>query len=113
MGTEVGDRHYAHKMVGLPSDPGDGLWAGLPGRAGEAQPALEQFWFDPPRLCALHTFRWGFSYRDLPGSLAAIRDIALEVRWKGSTGLGSREDRWAEKACSTPTPARRPVLITR
>lgn len=27
--------------------------------AGEAQPTLEQFRFDPPRLCFRDTFRWG------------------------------------------------------
>ena len=37
--------------------------------AGEAQPALEHFRFDPPRLCPRDTFRWGFSYRRLPGGL--------------------------------------------
>ena len=44
---------------------------------GEAQPALEQFRFDPPRLCLRDTFRWGFSYRGLPGGLAAVSDLEL------------------------------------
>jgi hypothetical protein len=29
--------------------------------AGEAQPALEQFRFDPPALCLRDIFQWGFS----------------------------------------------------
>ena len=45
--------------------------------AGEAQPVLEQFRFDPPTLCPGDTFRWGFSYRELPGGLAAVRDSEM------------------------------------
>jgi dienelactone hydrolase len=50
---------------------------------GEAQPALEQLRFDPPRLCLRDTFRWGFSYRGLPGGLAAVKDFELWGRWQG------------------------------
>jgi len=52
--------------------------------AGEAQPTLEQFRFDPPRLCFRDTFRWGFSYRELPGGLAAVKDFELSARWEGT-----------------------------
>jgi dienelactone hydrolase len=49
--------------------------------AGEAQLALEQFRFDPPRLCLRDTFRWGFSYRGLPGGLAAVRSFEMWGLW--------------------------------
>jgi dienelactone hydrolase len=49
-----------------------------------AQPALEQFRFDPPRLCLRDTFRFGFSYREFPGGLAAVKDLAMEGLWEGS-----------------------------
>jgi dienelactone hydrolase len=51
--------------------------------AGEAQPTLEQFRFDPPRVCLRDTFRWGFSYRGLPGGLAALKEFELSGRWEG------------------------------
>ena len=51
--------------------------------AGEAQPALEQFGFDPPALCLRDTFRWGFSYRGIPGGLAAVREVELRGLWQG------------------------------
>lgn len=50
---------------------------------GEAQPTLEQFRFDPSRVCLRDTFRWGFSYRGLPGGLAALKDFELSGRWEG------------------------------
>ena len=53
-----------------------GLW--IAPIAGEAQPALEHFRFDPSRLCLRDVFQWGFSYRGFPGGLAAVKD--LEVR---------------------------------
>lgn len=46
---------------------------------GEAQPALEELRFDPPQLCLRDLFRWGFSYRGLPGGLAAVKDIELSA----------------------------------
>jgi hypothetical protein len=52
--------------------------------AALAQPALEQFRFDPPRLCLRDIFRVGFSYREFPGGLAAVKDLAMEGRWDGS-----------------------------
>jgi hypothetical protein len=51
--------------------------------AAEFQPALEQFWFEPPRLCLRDTFRWGFSYRAFPGGLAAVKDFVMEGLWEG------------------------------
>jgi hypothetical protein len=45
--------------------------------AVEAQPALEQFRFDLPRLCLRDTFQWSFSYRGLLGGLAAVTDLEL------------------------------------
>ena len=51
--------------------------------AGEAQPVLEQFRFDPPRLCPRDTFRWGFSYRGLPGGLASVKEFVMEGLWEG------------------------------
>ena len=51
--------------------------------AGEAQPALEQFQFDPSRLCLRDTFRWGFSYQGLPGGLAAVKNFEMSGRWEG------------------------------
>ena len=50
---------------------------------GAAQPALEPLRFDPPPVCPKDTFRWGFAYRDLPGGLAAVKDIAMEGLWRG------------------------------
>ena len=51
--------------------------------AVEAQPALEQFRFDPPQLCLRDSFRWGFSYRGLPGGLAAVKDFEMRGIWAG------------------------------
>jgi hypothetical protein len=51
--------------------------------AAVAQPALEPLRFDPPQVCPKDTFRWGFSYRELPGGLAAVREIVLEGLWEG------------------------------
>jgi dienelactone hydrolase len=50
---------------------------------GEAQPAIEEFRFDPPRVCLRETFRWGFSYRGVPGGLAGVKTFELTVRWDG------------------------------
>ena len=51
--------------------------------AAGAQPTLEQFRVDPPRLCLRDTFRWGVSYRGFPGGLAAVKDIGIEGLWDG------------------------------
>jgi dienelactone hydrolase len=51
--------------------------------AGESQPALEQFRFDPSGLCLRDTFRWGVSYRGLPGGLAAVKDVEMWGLWEG------------------------------
>jgi len=51
--------------------------------AAEAQPALEQFRFEPPRLCLRDTFRRGFSYRGFPGGLAAVKDFVMEGLCEG------------------------------
>jgi hypothetical protein len=51
--------------------------------AAEAPPALEPLRFDPPTVCPKDTFRWGFAYRDLPGGLAAVKDITMEGLWEG------------------------------
>jgi hypothetical protein len=48
----------------------------------EAQPALELFRFDPARLCLRDTFQWGFSYRGLPGGLAAVRRFEMRALWE-------------------------------
>ncbi len=48
-----------------------------------AQPALENFRFDPPRACARGTLRWGVSYRGLPGGLAAAKEVSMEGLWEG------------------------------
>jgi dienelactone hydrolase len=50
---------------------------------GHAQPMIETFRFDPPRLCFRDTFRWGFSYRGIPGGLAAVKTFELSARWEG------------------------------
>lgn len=50
---------------------------------GEAQPVIEAFRFDPPRLCFRDTFRWGVSYRGIPGGLAGVKTVELSVRWEG------------------------------
>jgi dienelactone hydrolase len=60
---------------------GIGLWVAP--LVVSAQPALEAFRFDPPQVCARDTFRWGFFYRDLPGGLAAARDVVMEGLWDG------------------------------
>src|SRR5262245_14776936 len=52
-----------------------GLWA-VP-LVGEAQPTLEEFRFDPPRLCLREAFRWEVSYRGFPGGLAAVKDFGV------------------------------------
>ncbi len=57
--------------------------------AGEAQPALEQLRFDPPRLCLRDTFRWGFSYRGFPGGLAAVTDLELSGEGPGEPPIRS------------------------
>src|SRR5436190_8589825 len=53
--------------------------------ASEAQPAIEQFRFDPPRLCLRDVFQWGFSYRGLPGGLAGAKDLELRSHLDGRT----------------------------
>ena len=53
--------------------------------AAQAQPALEQFRFDPPQLCLRDVFQWGFSYHGIPGGLAAVRDLAMEGVFEGRT----------------------------
>jgi dienelactone hydrolase len=58
-----------------------GVLAAAP--AAVAQPSLENFRFDPPRVCARGTFRWEVSYRGLPGGLAAAREVSMEGRWDG------------------------------
>jgi hypothetical protein len=58
--------------------------------AGEAQPALEQFRFEPSRLCLRDTLRWGFSYlRELgvgPVCPAAVRGHLCGVQTLGYQG---------------------------
>jgi dienelactone hydrolase len=44
---------------------------------GEAQPTLEEFRFEPPRLCLRDSFQWGVSYRGFPGGLAAVKDFGV------------------------------------
>ena len=51
--------------------------------SGEAQATVENFQFNPPRLCFRDTFRWGFSYRGFPGGLAAVKDFELSGLWEG------------------------------
>jgi dienelactone hydrolase len=58
-----------------------GLW-NVPS-IGAAQPLLEQLRFDPPGVCARDTFRWGVSYRGIPGGLAAVKAVAMEAQWEG------------------------------
>lgn len=60
-----------------------GLGIFVPAPAGEAQPVLEQFRLDPPRLCFRDAFRWGFSYRGFPGGLAAAKQLEVSGRWEG------------------------------
>jgi dienelactone hydrolase len=48
---------------------------------GHAQPALEQFRFDPPRLCLRDVVRWSFAYRGLPGGLAALTALEVWALW--------------------------------
>ena len=50
---------------------------------GAAQPVLEQLRFDPPHVCPRDTFRWGVSYRGIPGGLAAVKAVAMEAQWEG------------------------------
>src|SRR5262245_23677419 len=52
---------------------------------GGAQPVLEEFRFDPPQLCLRDVFQWGFSYRGIPGGLAAVKDLAMETVFAGRT----------------------------
>jgi dienelactone hydrolase len=67
---------------------GLGLLVVPPG--ARAQPALEDFRFDPPRVCARGTLRWGVSYRGLPGGLAAAKEISMEGLWEGPGELWRR-----------------------
>src|SRR5262245_66553911 len=48
-----------------------------------AQPVLEDFRFDRPRVCARGILRWGVSYRGFPGGLAAAKEISMEGLWEG------------------------------
>jgi len=50
---------------------------------GTAQPVLEQLRFDPSRVCPRDTFRWGVSYRGIPGGLAAVKTVVMEALWEG------------------------------
>ena len=52
-------------------------------RTSDAEPVLESFRVDPDRLCLRDTFRWGFSYRGLPGGLAAVKDVEIWALWDG------------------------------
>jgi dienelactone hydrolase len=58
-----------------------GVWAAP--ITGGAQPALEQFRFEPSQLCLRDTFRWGVSYRGFPGGLAAAKDVEMWGLWEG------------------------------
>jgi dienelactone hydrolase len=58
--------------------------------AANAQPALEQFRLDPPRLCLRDAFRWGFSYRGFSGGLAAVKHLEVSGRWDGPGELSIR-----------------------
>lgn len=49
----------------------------------EAQPVLEQFRVNPDRLYLRDAFRWEFSYRGLPGGLAAAKAVEIWARWEG------------------------------
>ena len=49
----------------------------------ETPPTVEQFRFEPSRLCLRDAFQWGFSYRGLPGGLAALRDFEIWGLWEG------------------------------
>jgi dienelactone hydrolase len=60
---------------------GFGSWA-VP-TVGRAQPTLEELRFEPARWCPRSSFRWGVSYRGLPGGLAVVRDITMERLWAG------------------------------
>jgi hypothetical protein len=62
-------------MLGL------GVWT-MPA-IGAAQSVLEQLRFDPPRVCPRDTFRWGVSYRGIPGGLAAVKAVTMEAQWEG------------------------------
>ena len=53
--------------------------------ASVAQPALENFRFDPPRVCARDTLRWGVSYRGLPGGLPET--VAADPRERPTPAL--------------------------
>ena len=53
--------------------------------AGGAQPVIQQFEFTPPQLCLRDVFRWGFSYRGIPGGLAAVKEVAMEGVFQGRT----------------------------
>jgi dienelactone hydrolase len=67
--------------LALPGILGLGLLAAP--LAAVAQPTLENFRFDPPRVCARDTLRWGVSYRGLPGGLAAAKEVSMEGLWEG------------------------------
>ena len=62
-------------MLGL------GVWT-VPA-TGAAQPVLEPLRFEPSRVCPRDTFRWGVSYRRIPGGLAAVKAVAMEAQWEG------------------------------
>jgi len=50
---------------------------------GEAQPVVEDFRFDPPQVCLRDVFQWGFTYRGIPGGLAAVKDLAMGGIFQG------------------------------
>jgi dienelactone hydrolase len=76
--------------------------------AAEAQPALEQFRFDPSQLCYRGTFQWGFSYRGFPGGLAAVKDLELWEIWGGrpATLEGGRRSTGEQRLRSDLAPTR-------
>jgi dienelactone hydrolase len=55
-----------------------------------AEPVLEDFRFDRPRICVRDTLRWGVSYRGFPGGLAAAKEISMEALWEGQGELRRR-----------------------
>ena len=51
--------------------------------AAVAQPALDNFRFDPPRVCARDTLRWESRIGDFPAAWRPRKEVSMEGLWEG------------------------------
>src|SRR5262245_46523019 len=60
-------------------------WPAL-GNDAEPEPLVTSLRFEPARLCYGDAFRYRFDYRDIPGGLPSVHDVALVARAKRGPG---------------------------